>query len=130
MQESEVFEKVRKCFEEALGVEPQEVHLKAKVIDDLGAESLDLLDIVYRLERAFGIKIPRGNIEAEARQATEGEYEVDGVLTELALRKLSEVMPEVAPEEIKPGLTVKDIARLFLVETFYNLVIKLLEEKG
>ena len=89
-----------------------------------------LLDIVYRLERAFGIKIPRGNIEAEARQATEGEYEVDGVLTELALRKLSEVMPEVAPEEIKPGLTVKDIARLFLVETFYNLVIKLLEEKG
>ncbi len=126
----EVFEKVRDCFVEALGVEPEEVHMKAKVIDDLGAESLDLLDIVYRLERVFGIKIPRGNIEAQARQATEGEYEVDGKLTEVALQKLREVMPEVDPSDIKPGLTVKDIPRLFLVETFYNLVMKLLEEKG
>ncbi len=129
MQEAEVFRKVQDCFVEALGVEPEEVHLEAKIIDDLGAESLDLLDIVYRLERAFGIKIPRGNIESQARQATEGEYEIDGVLTELAVAKLKEVMPEVAPEDWKPGMTVKDIPRLFLVATFVNLVQRLLSER-
>jgi len=130
MRESEIFAKVRDCFVEALGVEPDEVHLKASVIDDLGAESLDLLDIVYRLERAFDIKIPRGNIENQARQTTEGEYEVDGVLTQLALDRLKAVMPEVPPAVFRPGLTVKDIPRLFLVETFHNLVKKLLADKG
>jgi len=130
MRQAEVFEKVRSCFVAALGVDPEEVPLKAKVIDDLGAESLDLLDIVYRLERAFDIKIPRGNIENQARQATEGEYEQDGVLTELALAKLQAVMPEVDPACFQPGLTVKDIPRLFVVESFQNLVLRLLAEKG
>lgn len=130
MKESEVFAKVRECFVEALGVEPEEIRLQAKVIDDLGAESLDLLDIVYRLERAFDIKIPRGNVENQARQSVEGEYEVDGVLTELAISRLRAVMPEVADAEFRPGLTVKDVPRLFVVETFHNLVKKLLAEKG
>lgn len=130
MQESEVFARVRDCFVEALGVEPEEVQLGAKVIDDLGAESLDLLDIVYRLERAFDIKIPRGNIENQARQTTPGEYEVDGVLTALALARLQAVMPEVPAADFRPGLTVKDIPRLFVVATFHNLVLKLLQEKG
>lgn len=129
MTAAEVFDKVQECFVEALGVEPEEVHLRAKVIDELGAESLDLLDIVYRLERAFGIKIPRGNIEAEARQATDGEYEVDGVLTDKAIKQLREHMPEVDPAEWKPGLTVKDIPRLFVVETFVNLVLRLRSEQ-
>ncbi len=129
MKDAEVFGKVQECFVEALGVEPEEVHLRAKVIDDLGAESLDLLDIVYRLERAFGIKIPRGNIEAQARESTEGEYEVDGVLTQKAIDKLREHMPEVDPAEWKPGLKVKDIPKLFVVETFVNLVKHLRAEK-
>ena len=51
----QVFEKVRETFVEALGVEPDEVSLKARVIDDLGAESLDFLDIAYRLEQSFKI---------------------------------------------------------------------------
>ena len=105
--------------------------MKAKVIDDLGAESLDFLDIAFRLERSFDIKIPRGDVEQRAQEALDGEeYEVDGVLTEKALEGLREAMPEIDPDEIQPGLKTKDIARLFLVETFYNICIKLLDEKG
>ena len=124
----EVFEAVADCFVEALGVEPEEVHLKATVIDDLGAESLDFLDIAFRLERAFDIKIPRGGVQAQSQEGV-GEYEVDGVLTDKALEKLREVMPEVNPASVARGLTAKDIPKLFLVETFFNICLTLLKEK-
>lgn len=124
-----VFEKVQECFVEALGVEPEEVTLHAKVIDDLGAESLDFLDIAYRLEQTFKIKIPRGEIKSKSQEGLDPEqWEADGVLTEMALDKLREAMPEVDPSEIQPGLAAKDIPQLFTVATFYNIVIKLVSE--
>jgi hypothetical protein len=68
----------------------------------------------------------------EASQAgiDPSQYEVDGKLTELALEKLRELMPEVDASEIKPGLGANDIPRLFRVQTFVNIVARLLEEKG
>lgn len=129
--EEEIFDKVRDAFVEALGVDDDEVVMKAKVMDDLGAESLDFLDIVFRIERAFDVKIPRGDLERQAQDALDGEvYEVDGVLTEHALEKLKAVMPEVDPSEIVHGLRTKDIPRLFLVETFYRTVVKLLRDQA
>mgnify|MGYP002640003384 CR=1 FL=1 len=123
------FEIVRSCFAEALGLDDDEVEYDSKVIDDLGAESLDLLDIVYRLERAFDIRIPRGGIEKVTREGLEkGDvYEVNGILTELALEKLSAAMPEVPREEFRPGLKVSEVPFLFRVATFYGLVVSLLE---
>ena len=126
----QVFDKVRQTFVDALGVEAEEVKLEAKVIDDLGAESLDFLDIAYRLEQSFKIKIPRGEVKAKSQEGMSAdEWEKDGLLTEKALTKLREVMPEVDPAEIKPGLKAKDIPRLFTVATFYNMVLKLQAEK-
>jgi acyl carrier protein len=125
-----IFATVRNCFAEALGLDDDEVEYDSKIIDDLGAESLDLLDIVYRLERSFDIRIPRGGIEKVTREGLEkGEvYEVNGVLTELALEKLAEAMPEVPREEFRPGLKVSEVPFLFRVATFYGLVVHLLEE--
>mgnify|MGYP002630040978 CR=1 FL=1 len=126
-----VFERVRDAFVEALGVDEDEVEPTARIFDDLGAESLDLLEIVFLLERGFDIKIPRGGVK-EASQAgiDPSDYEVDGVLTDLALEKLRELMPEVEPEEIVPGLTANDIPRLFRVQSFVNIVLHQLAEKG
>jgi acyl carrier protein len=131
MTRDAIAQKVQAAFVEALGVDEDEVTLEAKVFDDLGAESLDLLEIVFLLERGFDIKIPRGGVK-EASQAgiDPSQYEVDGKLTELALEKLRELMPEVDASEIKPGLGANDIPRLFLVQTFVNIVARLLEEKG
>lgn len=129
--EEQVFDKVKDAFVEALGVDDDEVTMDATVIDDLGAESLDFLDIVFRLERAFDIKIPRGDTERTVQESMgDNPYEVDGVLTELALTKLAEAMPEVPSDEIAPGLKTKDIPRLFRVATFNNMCLKLLAEKG
>ena len=129
---NEVFAIVRNCFAEALGLDDDEVELDSLVIEDLGAESLDFLDIAFRLEEAFGIKIPRGDIQRQAEEEAEGSeepFEVDGVLTDAGLVKLREAMPEVPAESFKPGLTVREIPTLFTVETFLNLVVKLIEDK-
>lgn len=125
-----IFAKVREAFEEALGLDPDEVEFDSRVIDDLGAESLDLLDIVYRLERTFDIRIPRGGIERASREDLDDEeYEVNGVLTERALEALADGMPEVPREEFRPGLKAAEVPLLFRVGTFYNIVVKLLEQK-
>jgi len=135
MDEQTIFEKVKVCVVDALGVDEEEVKPRAALFDDLGAESLDLLDIVFRLEKEFGIKIPRGGIQASALSA-EGEnlkdedLVVDGVLTPLGIKKLKESMPEVDPARITDGFRADDIPTLFTVQTFVSITKKLLEEKG
>ncbi len=127
----EIFRGVQEAFMEALGLEEDEVERDQLIFDDLGAESLDLLEIVFLLERTFKIKIPRDGIkEASQKGIDPGDYEQDGVLTELALQQLRELMPEVDPEQIKPGLTANEIPGLFKVQTFVNIVRTLLEEKA
>ena len=130
MTQDEILEKVREAFVEALGVDDDEVLPESKIFDDLGAESLDLLEIVYLLEHEFDIKIPRDGIAEQSKADIDAtDYEVDGVLTELALDKLRELMPEVPPEELTPGLLSADIPKLFRVQTFVNIVSRLLTEK-
>lgn len=126
-----VWEKVREAFAEALGLEDDEVELNSRIIEELDAESLDFLDIAFRLERAFDIKIPRGGIESAAKDGVEdGQYEVDGVLTPVALEKLREALPELSSDELTPGLRTTQVPELFRVATFYNLVVRLLNEKA
>ena len=128
--DADVWAKVRTAFAEALGLDDDEVELDSLIISDLDAESLDFLDIAFRLERAFDIKIPRGGIEKAAREGIDdGEYEVEGVLTESALTKLKEAMPEIPAQHFKPGLRTTEVPELFVVATFYNLVVHLLNEK-
>ena len=110
------WEKVRTAFAEALGLDEDEVTYDSKVIGDLGAESLDFLDIAFRLERAFDIKIPRGGIERTAQTGMGDEpYEVAGVLTPLALEKLAEAMPEIPRAEFREGLRTSEMATLFVL---------------
>ena len=135
MDEKVIYEKVKESVVEALGVDDAEVTPDAVLFDDLGAESLDLLDIVFRLEKEFGIKIPRGGIQADAL-AAEGEdlkdedLVVDGVLTPLGIEKMKQSMPEIDPSRITEGFRADDIATLFTVQTFVNITKKLLEEQG
>jgi len=128
MDDKEIFEKVKECIVEALGVEEEEVIPNAILFDDLGAESLDLLDIIFRIEKTFAIQIPRGGIQDELLQSGNGLKEedlaVDGVLTPLGIKKLKEDMSEVDPERITEGFRVEDIQTLFSVQTFVNMVKK------
>ena len=88
----EVFEKVQEALVEALGVDDDEVTPEATLVGDLGAESIDFLDIVFRLEKAFDIKIPRGELFPEDVW-TNAEYVQDGKVTEVGLEELRRRMP-------------------------------------
>lgn len=114
---------VRGAVAEALARSVDEVGLDAILMADLGAESLDFLDIVFRLERAFGIQITRGEMERAARGTmTDAEFAPGGVISEAGLARLRELLPEAA-DRIPPGLRPGQILSLFTVRTFVNLVV-------
>ncbi len=120
-----VFPKVAATMADALGCEVEKVTLNASLIDDLGAESIDFLDIVFRLERAFKVKIPRGKIVEAARgDLSESEFEKGGVVTEAGLARLKAFLSEVPPERFPSPMKVADIPHLFTTETFCKVVIR------
>jgi len=119
-----VFPKVAETMADALGCDVDQVKLDVSLIEGLDAESIDFLDMVFRLERAFKIKIPRGKIIENARgDMPESEFEHKGVLTEAGLAQLKSYLSEIPPERFGNPMKVADIPRLFTPETFCKLVI-------
>ncbi|MDD2715532.1 MAG: acyl carrier protein [Candidatus Wallbacteria bacterium] len=130
MQDSEIMEKVKDCLVTALGVDRKKIELDSSLVNDLGAESLDLLDLVFRLEQTFKIRLSRGEMENKARKTlTDEEFEQDGILSAAALEKLREQMPEVAADKFKPGMRASDIPTLFTPRTFLRIVAEKLESE-
>jgi acyl carrier protein len=120
-----VFPKVAQTMTDALGCEAEQVTLSVPLIEGLDAESIDFLDIVFRLERAFQVKIPRGKIVEDARgDLPESEFERKGIVTEAGMERLRAYLTEVPPDRFKSPLKVADIPRLFTPETFCKLVIR------
>jgi acyl carrier protein len=120
-----IYPKVADIMADALGCDVEQVKLEASLIDDLGAESIDFLDIVFRLERGFKVKIPRGKIIEEARgDLSESQFEQGGVVSESGLARLKTFLSEVPAERFKTPLKVADIPRLFTTETFCKMVIR------
>jgi acyl carrier protein len=126
-----IYPTVAKTIADALGCDLEEVKPDASLINDLGAESIDFLDLVFRLERAFKVKIPRGKIIEDARgDLPEAAFEQKGVVTESGLVTLRNFLSEVPAERIAPPLKVADVPRLFTPETFAKLVIRAQREQG
>ncbi len=122
MTEPSIEDGVRAVIATSLGKEVADVALDASLMQDLGAESLDLLDIVFGIEKEFGIEITRGEMERAARgDMTDDEFAPGGVISEAGLARLRELMPEAAAR-IAPGLRAREILSLFTVQTFANLV--------
>ena len=121
MTEAEVFEKVREALEEALGVDSEEVTPEAKISADLGAESIDFLDITFRLEKAFDIKIPRGELFPEDI-LTNATYVADGRVTEAGLAELKARMPFANLDEFAKNPNVQDFANLLTVADMCRFV--------
>ena len=122
MTNADISEATRKIVADALGRNEDEVKLDSILMDDLGAESLDFLDIVFQLEQSFGIEITRGEMERAARgDMSDDDFAPGGVISEAGLARLRELMPE-AGARITAGLRPRQILSLFTVQTFVNLV--------
>ncbi len=114
--QEEIFEKVSATLMEALNVDEDEITPEATLQGDLGAESIDFLDIVFRLEREFGIKIPRGELFPEFLSQGDPDYVQDGKVTEKGLTELRTRMPFADISEFEKNPQVTNISDLFTVE--------------
>ena len=120
-----VYPTVAQILADALGCDVDRVKLDASLIEDLDAESIDFLDLVFRLERAFKVKIPRGKIVEDARgDLPESDFEQKGLVTEVGLKRLREFLSEVPPERFRTPMKSADIPRLFTPETFCKVVVR------
>ncbi|MBA2650607.1 MAG: acyl carrier protein [Legionella sp.] len=118
-----VYPKVREIIADVLVIDEADIALNSRLITDLGAESIDFLDLVFQLEKEFKIKIPRGQLEKNARGAlAEDEFEKGGVLTPAGLEALKNYLCEVPPDQFRTNMKVNEIPMLFTVETFCKLV--------
>lgn len=126
-----VYPKVREIIADVLVIDEDEISLNSRLITDLGAESIDFLDLVFQLEKEFKIKIPRGQLEKNARGAlTEEEFEKGGTLTAQGLVALKNYLNEVPGDQFKANMKVNEIPMLFTVETFCKLVVSAVSQQS
>lgn len=112
----EIFEKVRETLVDALGVDDDEVTPAATLIGDLGAESIDFLDIVFRLEKNFDIKIPRGELFPENIASSDSGFVAGGKITESGIAELRNRMPHADIDKFAADPKVERISDLFTVD--------------
>lgn len=130
MNVADVYPKVREIIADVLVIDEDEILQNSRLIADLGAESIDFLDLVFQLEKEFKIKIPRGQLEKNARGTlAEEEFEKGGVITAQGLEALRNYLSEVPGDQFKSGMKVNEIPMLFTVETFCKLVISAMNEQ-
>jgi acyl carrier protein len=117
----EIFSKVQEALIDALGVEEDEVTPEATLQGDLGAESIDFLDIVFRLEKAFDIKIERGELFPEDI-LTSADYVVDGKVNSVGISKLKERMPFADLSRFEADPVVLNLSKQLTVQDMCNFV--------
>ena len=130
MNNDEISFGVCKCLSEVLKIDEKSIRPEDRVIGDLGADSLDLLDLIFQMEQHFGLRIKPRDIERRAKEALgKTPLEIDGVYTPEALAQLCQSMPEVPADEMVQGLRINKLPYLFRVQTFINLVGRLRSEQ-
>lgn len=118
----EVFEKVQAALVDALGVDEDEVTPEATMVGDLGAESIDFLDIVFKLEKAFGIDIPREELFPDD-VLTNAAYVQDGKVTSEGLAVLRSRLPWADLSNFEQNPRVQDFGNLLTVNDLCRYVI-------
>ena len=119
-----VFPKVKKIIADVLVLDEGDIAPTSRLITDLGAESIDFLDLVFQLEKEFSVKIPRGQLEKNARVSlSEDEFEKNGVITDAGMHALKHYFAEVPAEYFKSNMKLNEVPTLFTVETFCKLIV-------
>ncbi len=117
----EVYEKVKGALIEALGVDDEDINPQSTLVGDLGAESIDFLDILFRLDKAFGIKIPTNELLFED-VLTDPKYVQDGRVTEVGLGELRKRMPFANLDEFAKNPVVQNFANVLTVSDMCRFV--------
>ena len=118
----EIFKKVQGVLVDALGVDEEEVSSDSTLMGDLGAESIDFLDIVFRLEKAFAIKIPREELFPIENLMNNPQYVKDGKMTPAGLAEIKAKMPHTNLSEFEKDPDINKLGDLFTVNSIVNYI--------
>ena len=124
MANEEIFSKIQEVLVDALAVDDDEVTSEATLTEDLGAESIDFLDIVFRLEKAFDIKIDQGEL-FPSNVLEDENYVQDGKVTDAGMEELKKRMPHADLTEFDASRDVEEFSNIFTVYT----IVKFIEGK-
>ncbi|SDU39673.1 acyl carrier protein [Jiangella alkaliphila] len=125
MTNEEIFLAVRPAVAEALGLDEDEVTPDATLLDELGAESIDLLDILFRLERSTGVKIQAADLSHHVQGGIPDEEfgdEANDVITPVGMEQLKKVMPQIAGMDLDGKLQPEKVMSYFTVQNLTDLV--------
>ncbi|MCS7021120.1 MAG: acyl carrier protein [Gemmataceae bacterium] len=125
MTYDEIFAKVRSILVEALNVEEQEVSPHSRLKADLNAESIDFLDIVFRLEKQFGLRIPREDLFPESIFQGDPRFVSNGQVTAEGLAELQRRMPYADLSSFRENPRLDRIEDLFTVD----LIVRYLQSR-
>ncbi len=120
MSHDEIFNKVQGVLVDALGVDDEEVTPTARLTTDLHAESIDFLDIVFRIEKAFGFKIGQGELFPD--NINDPKYVNDGVVNAAGLALLKEKMPHVDFSAFAADPKLEKVSEVFTVNSLVSFV--------
>ena len=121
MTRDEIFDKVRDVLVEVLAVDDDEVTSKATLTSELGAESIDFLDIVFRLEQAFEFKIGQGELFPD-NVAQDPDYVQDGLVTAKGLATLKERLPHADFAKLEADPKIANVGEIFTVDAVVRFV--------
>lgn len=122
MSRDDIFEKVKEVLVDALGLDEDEVTPQATLMGDLGAESIDFLDITFNLEKTFSIKIPREELFPAESVMGKSEFVANGKVTAAGLAELKAKMPHTDFSGFESNPDVNKLADLFTVDSIVNFI--------
>lgn len=129
MKVEEVFNNVAQVIENSVGRSKETIKLDDTLFDEIGIDSIDLVDILFELETLYGIELKISDFESRAREEMSNEpYEINGVLTTQGLQVLRKFMTEIDPDKLVEGLTVHQLVKLLTVHSLCKIIIYKLEE--
>ena len=122
MSREEIFGQVQEVLVDALGLDEDEITQDSTLMGDLGAESIDFLDIVFRLEKAFNVKVQREELFPAEAVLSNPEYVSGGKVTAKGLAELKAKMPHTDLTDFEADPDVNKIADLFTVQAIVNFI--------
>lgn len=119
--EEEIYSKIRETLAGALGVDPQDIRPESSLTRDLGAESIDFIDIIFRLEKTFNIKIPSGDL-FPGNILNDEHLVREGIVTPEGLKELKAKVPYLDLEAFSCDPKISKLAEHFTVKMIIDYI--------
>lgn len=129
-QNEEIIEQIKRIIQQSCGIDPEVMQASSTIFDELSIDSIDMVDILFQLERHYDIELKISEIEQQSKLEMGDEpFEVNQVITSKGLEVLRRRMPEIDPDKLTEGLTMFEVIKLINIQSLANMVAHQLAKK-